>query len=84
MARLILISLLVLSVLCMVPLMGIDHATAGHLHHGASASCATCLGLETFSASLFLLALVGLSLLMIPVPPPRVQVRGLFHPPRVR
>jgi len=84
MVRVAIVGLLILSVLCMVPLMGIDHATAGHLHHGATASCATCIGPESIGMVVFLLTLLGLSPLMIPSAPPRPPVRNQFHPPRAR
>jgi len=84
MFRMVLICLLVLSVVCMVPLMGAGHAATGHLHHDASASCATCIGPESIGMVVFLLTLLGLSPLMIPLAPPRPPVRNQFHPPRAR
>mgnify|MGYP001582112687 CR=1 len=84
MARFLFIGLLILSVACMVPLMGAGHSATGHFHHGATASCATCIGPESIGMVVFLLTLLGLSPLMIPSAPPRPLVRGLFHPPRTR
>jgi hypothetical protein len=84
MVRVTIIVVLVLSVVCMVPLMGIDHATAGHLHHGATASCATCIGPESIGEVVFLLTLFGLSPLLMPITPPRPPVPNQFHPPRPR
>jgi len=84
MVRVAIVGVLVLLVLCMVPLMGVDHTTAGHFHHGATASCAPCIGPESIGMFVFLLTLVGLSPLMIPAAPPRPPVRNQFRPPRVR
>ena len=83
MVRVILLGLLVLSVVCMVPLMGTSHAAAGHLHHDASASCATCLGPESVGGTIFLITLIGLAFLMSPAEPPRAPIRSLFHTPSV-
>jgi len=84
MVRLLLIGLLALSIACMVPLMGTGHAETGHLHHDATASCATCMGSEPSLGDLFLLTMLGFSVLMVPARPPSAPVHGLFHPPRVR
>ena len=84
MTRAVLFGLLALAVVCMVPLMGIDHATTGHLHHGAADSCATCMGPESVDGVVFLFAMLGMATMMVPAAPPRAPVHGLFHPPRIR
>ena len=84
MSRLVLIGLLVLSVACMAPLMGADHATVGHIHHGAAVSCATCIGPESIVGDFFLPSLLGLAMLMLPAVPPLPPLRVQFPVPRVR
>ncbi len=81
MVRILLIALLALSVVCMVPLMGTSDSHS--LHHGASASCATCMGSEVSSDVVFLLTLLGLWAVMIPVAPLLPLVKGQFYPPRI-
>ena len=81
--RLTLVGLLVLSVVCMTPLMGTGHTTTGHLHHDASASCATCMGTQSGIGEFFLLAVLGLATLMIPNAPPLPPIRDQFPPPRI-
>ena len=81
MARMLLIIGLALSVVCMVPLMGANDLH--HWHHGASVSCATCMGLEAFTDALFFLALLGLLTIMFPVAPLLALVKDQFHPPRI-
>jgi len=83
MARLVLIGLLVLSVVCMVPLMGAGHAATGHLHHDASASCATCMGSTSLLVFVFSLALLGLLALLVPAMRVLVLPADRFHPPYV-
>ena len=83
MARLLLICVLTLSVVCMVPLMGADHAASGHLHHGDSVSCATCMGPESIIGVVVLLTLLGLLTVMIPVTPLLAPLKDQFHPPRI-
>ena len=80
MTRILLIIALALSVICMVPLMGSGHTT--HLHHGASVSCATCMGSGTQQQVVFPLPLVGLLKLSIFVVPLMIHVKDQFHPPR--
>jgi len=84
MARFLIIGLLVLSVLCMVPLMGADHVNAGHLHHDATASCATCIGPESMAGEFFLLSLLGIAILILPAVPPLLPLRVQFPVPRAR
>jgi hypothetical protein len=84
MTRFLMIGLLVLSVVCMVPLMGSDHATAGHLHHAASSPCATCMGPESFVGDFFLLSLLGIAVLMLPAVPPLPPLRVQIPVPRTR
>jgi hypothetical protein len=84
MARFLIIGLLVLSVVCMVPLMGADHVTAGHLHHGVTVSCATCIGPESIVGGFFLLSFLGIAMLMLPAVPPLPPLRMQFPVPRVR
>ena len=81
MARILLIVLLAFSVVCMVPLMGANDIH--HLHHGASVSCATCMGSEVASDVFFLFTLLGLLTVMIPVAPLLALVKNQFHPPRI-
>jgi len=84
MLKVVVMSLLVLSMVCMVPLMGTGHTVSSHLHHDASVSCATCMGPESVAESIFFLTILGTTSLMtlaaLPLPPIREQ----FHPPRVR
>lgn len=80
MTRILFIIALVLSVICMVPLMGAGHST--HLHHGASVSCATCMGPEPYPEVVFLLPLVGLLMLTASLSPLLIRTRNQFHPPR--
>lgn len=82
MTRILFIIALALSVICMVPLMGIGHST--HLHHGTSVSCATCMGSEPYPEVVFLLLLVGLLTLNVALSPLLIGTRNLFHPPRFR
>ena len=84
MVRVAIVGVLVLLVLCMVPLMGAGHSATGHFHHGATASCATCIGPESSGMFVFLLTLLGLSPLLIPAAPSRILGHRLFHPPRTR
>ena len=84
MVRAVLITVLVLSVVCMVPLMGADHVSAGHIHHGATVSCATCIGPESIVWDFFLLSLLGLAMLMLPAVPPLPPLRVQFPVPRAR
>ncbi len=81
MVRILLIALLAFSVVCMVPLMGTSDSHS--LHHGASASCATCMGSEVSSDVVFLLTLLGLLAVVITVAPPFALVKNQFHPPRI-
>ena len=83
MVRWILISLLLLSLLCLVPMVGAGHSLSGHFHHGMSVSCATCVGATPLMDAAFILTLLGLATILIPVTPPLAPVRKLFHPPRV-
>ena len=84
MAKIFLLGLLCLSVLCMVPLMGSHHLTSDHLYHDAAASCSTCMGAAAMSTVGFRLILLGLSSLIIPAAPLLTLVVDQFHPPRVR
>jgi hypothetical protein len=84
MPRLVLIGLLVLAVICMVPLMGAEHVTAGHLHHGAAVSCATCIGPESIVGDFFLLSLLGIAMLILPAVPPLPPLQVQFPVPRAR
>jgi len=83
MLRCLFIGILILSVFCMVPLMWAGNADGGHIHHGASASCGTCMGPESFLGELFLLTVIGIALLMIPASPPLPAIRRQFPPPRI-
>ena len=82
MTRILLIAALTLSVICMVPLMGTGYTT--HLHHGASVSCATCMGSEPQPKMVFFSSLVGLVTLSLPSAQLLIRTRDLFHPPRAR
>jgi len=84
MVRVLLIVVLVVTVVCMVPLMGADHTASGHFHHSQSTSCATCLGPNAVSGVCFPLSSLGLLILMIPAAPLRIFVGDQFHPPRGR
>jgi len=81
MIRLFLISLLIFSLLCMVPLMGSQHGVS-HVHHGASASCSTCMGAWASSEWISLLSLLGFVTLIISTTLPLAPLPVLFHPPR--
>lgn len=82
MLRVFLIGLLTLLLLCMIPLMGSTLNGGGHLHHDASASCATCMGSVDLPLVIFLLTLFGSATLMLLLLPPMVASRAPFHPPR--
>ena len=82
MVKLILIGVLTVLVVCMVPLMG-PHASSGHLHHDASASCATCMGSISLLVVVFSLALLGLSPLLMPAVRVLVLPADRFHPPYI-
>ena len=82
MIKLILIGVLTVLVICMIPLMG-PHASSGHLHHDASASCATCMGSISLLAFVFSLALLGLLALLMPVRRVLVLSADRFHPPYI-
>lgn len=84
MVRVLLIVVLVLTVVCMVPLMGADHTASGHLHHSLSTSCDTCLGPDAVSGVFFFFSSLGLLILMIPAAPLLIFVGDQFHPPRGR
>lgn len=84
MTKILLLTLLCLTMLCMVPLMGSHYLDSGHLHHDASASCATCMGSPATSVVGFLFTLLGLSILIIPAAPLLQLDVEQFHPPRVR
>jgi hypothetical protein len=77
----ILIALLTVLVVCMVPLMGPHANASGHLHHGASASCATCMGSISILAFVFSLASLGLLALLMPASRLLVLTSDRFHPP---
>ena len=81
MTWLLFIALLALSVVCMVPLMGATDLH--HVHHGASASCATCMGSDVDRGVFFLLTLLGLLTVMIPVAPLLALAKNQFHPHRI-
>lgn len=83
MVKLILIGVLTVLVVCMVPLMGPHASASGHLHHDASASCATCMGSIALLVVVFSLALVGLSPLLIPAVRVLVLPADRFHPPYI-
>jgi hypothetical protein len=82
MTRILLITALTFSVICMVPLMGAGHTT--HLHHGAAVYCATCMGSEPHAEVVFFSSLVGFVMLRVPSAPILIRTRDLFHPPRAR
>ena len=82
MVKLIFIGVLTVLVICMIPLMG-PHASSGHLHHGASASCATCMGSISLLAFVFSLALMGPLTLLMPAPRMLVLSADRFHPPYI-
>lgn len=82
MTRILLITALTLSVICMVPLMGTESTT--HLHHGASVTCATCMGSEPQPEVGFFSSLIGLVTVSGPTAPLMIRTRDLFHPPRAR
>lgn len=84
MAKIVLLGLLCLSVLCMVPLMGSHHLASDNLHHDASASCATCMGSASMSMVGFLFIVMGLSSLVVPAASLLTLVVDQFHPPRGR
>ncbi len=82
MVKLIVIGVLTVLVMCMVPLMG-THASSGHLHHDASASCATCMGSISLLAFVFSLALLGPLTLLMPAMRMLVLSADRFHPPYI-
>ena len=84
MAKLFVLTLLCLSVLCMIPLMGSHHLASDHLDHDVSISCSTCMGSAAMIMVGFLLTLLGLSSLIIPAATLLTLVVDQFHPPRMR
>ncbi len=84
MIRLFIISLLIFSLFCMVPLMGTHHSDFGHFHHDVSTSCSTCMGPSAMIGLTCLFALLGFVALMIPAIPTLGSLPELFHPPRAR
>ena len=84
MLKVVLIGMLSLLLLCVIPLMGSAHHSAGHLHHDASSACATCMGSIDLHVLIFLLTFLGLTTLMHPELPALVASRSPFHPPRLR
>jgi hypothetical protein len=83
MVKLILIGVLTVLVICMVPLMGPGANASGHLHHDASASCATCMGSISLLAFVFSLALLGPLTLLMPAMRMLVLSADRFHPPYI-
>ncbi len=83
MLKMLLIGFLALLLLCMVPLMGSISHSGGHLHHDASASCASCMGSVDLSLAIFLLTFLGSATCMLFLSPPLVPSRSPFHPPRL-
>ena len=83
MVKLILIGVLTVLVICMIPLMGPQTNASGHLHHDASASCATCMGSISLLAFVFSLALLGPLTLLMPAKRMLVLSADRFHPPYV-
>jgi len=81
MAKAILIGILTLLVICMVPLMGTSAHAGGHLHHDASASCATCMGTVSAAMVVFSLPLLLILIWLLPMAPPLRLCRDRFHPP---
>ncbi len=84
MTKILLLTVLCLSVLSMTPIMGSHHMASDHLDHDASASCAACMGTATLTIFDFFLALLGLSNLILPSPPRLALIVDRFQPPRVR
>jgi fumarate reductase subunit D len=84
MIRLFIISLLIFSLFCMVPIMGTHHSATGHLHFDASASCSTCMGPAAMIEGTSLFTLLGFVASMIPATPPLGSLAEQFHPPRAR
>ena len=84
MTRLFIISLLIFSLFCMVPLMGTHHSDFGHLHHDVSTSCSTCMGPVAMIGATYPFTLFGFVALMSPVTPLLGSVPEQFHPPRAR
>ena len=82
MFKIVLIGLLALVLLCMIPIMGSTQHHFGHLHHDASASCATCMASVDVSLILLLLSLVGFAISAGPVLPKLLAPYSPFHPPR--
>ena len=82
MVKLILIGILTVLVICMVPVMG-PHASSGHLHHDASASCATCMGSTSLLVVVFSLALLGFSPWLMPAVRVLLLPADRFHPPYI-
>ena len=83
MIRMLLIGFISLLLLCMVPLMGGILDSGGHLHHDASASCASCMGSIALPLVIFLLTLLGSATVMLLALPALVASRSPFHPPRL-
>ena len=81
MAKAILIALLTLLVVCMVPIMGTSAHAGGHLHHDASASCATCMGTVSVVMVAFSLPFLFIFIWLLPMMPPLRLCRNRFHPP---
>jgi len=82
MLKVFLIGVLSLVLLCMLPIMGSIQHHSGHLHHDASASCATCMASVDLSLILLLLSLVGFAISAVPVLPKLLAPCSPFHPPR--
>lgn len=76
------IGFLSLVLLCMLPIMGSTQHHSAHLHHDASASCATCMAVVDWSLILLLLSLVGFAISSLPVLPKLIAPGSPFHPPR--
>ena len=83
MRKALLIGFLSLLLLCMLPLMGSTLNSDGHLHHDASASCATCMGSIAVPLVIFLLTFLGSATSMLLLLPALVASRSPFHPPRL-
>ena len=80
-AKIVLIGVLAVLVVCMVPIMGTSAHAAGHLHHDASASCATCMGTVSVAMVAFSLPLLFILIWLLPIAPPLRLCRNRFHPP---
>lgn len=84
MLKVVVVGFLSLVLLCMIPILGSTQHHSGHLHHDASASCATCMASVDLPLNLSFLSLLGMAISAVHELPKLLAPRLLFHPPRFR